>query len=43
MARGNGLQDLYAQVNAKRLMADVEAIARWVRLSGTPEEMQSFR
>src|SRR3972149_2195854 len=43
MARGNGLQDLYAQVNAKRLMADVEATARWVRLSGTPGELQSFR
>ena len=34
--------ELYAQVSAKRLMADVEAIARWVRLSGTPEELESF-
>ncbi len=33
---------LYAQVNAQRLMADVDAIARWVRLSGTPDELEAF-
>jgi len=32
----------YDQVSAKRLMADVETLAGWVRLSGTPEEMESF-
>ncbi len=33
----------YEQVSAKRLMADVEAIAQWVRLSGTPDELKAFR
>ncbi len=34
---------LYAEVSAQRLMADVDAIARWVRLSGTPDELEAFR
>ncbi len=34
---------LYAHVNAQRLMADVDAIARWVRLSGTPDELEAFK
>ena len=29
-------------VSRERLMADTEAIARWVRLSGTEEELASF-
>ncbi len=33
----------YGAVSPKRLMADTEALARWVRLSGTPEELESFR
>jgi hypothetical protein len=33
----------YQQVSAERMMADVEALARWVRLSGTPEELEAFR
>ncbi len=42
MARGGRSKAPYDQVSASRLMADVEALARWVRLSGTPEEMESF-
>jgi hypothetical protein len=34
---------LYDQVSIKRLMADVEALAQWVRLSGTPEELEAFK
>ncbi|MDR7521580.1 MAG: M28 family peptidase [Armatimonadota bacterium] len=33
----------YDQVNAARMMADVEALARWVRLSGTSHEMEAVR
>jgi len=33
----------YDRVSTQRLMADVEAIARWVRLSGTPDELKAFR
>jgi hypothetical protein len=33
---------IVASVSAGRLMADTEAIARWVRLSGTEEERASF-
>jgi hypothetical protein len=33
----------YDQVNPARLMADVQALAKWVRLSGTSEELESFR
>lgn len=33
----------YDRVSAKRLMADVEALTRWVRLSGTPGELQALR
>ena len=29
-------------VSSERLMSDTEAIARWVRLSGTEEERASF-
>ena len=35
--------DLEAQVSARRLMADTHALARWVRLSGSPEEREAFR
>jgi hypothetical protein len=37
-----GTAGLYERVSVKRLMADVEALARWVRLSGTPEELEAF-
>jgi hypothetical protein len=33
----------YDQVSAERMMADVEALAHWVRLSGTPEELEAAR
>src|SRR3990172_2706647 len=33
----------YDAVSTKRLMEDSEALARWVRLSGTPEELEAFR
>ncbi len=33
----------YEPVRPERLMADVEAIARWVRLSGTPDELEAFK
>ena len=33
----------YDAVSTKRLMDDTEALARWVRLSGTPEELEAFR
>ncbi len=33
----------YDRVNRDRLMADVESIARWVRLSGTPDELEAFK
>ncbi|MDR7483281.1 MAG: M28 family peptidase, partial [Armatimonadota bacterium] len=33
----------FEQVSADRLMADTQAIARWVRLSGTPEELEAAR
>jgi hypothetical protein len=36
-------RDLYGQVSGRRLMADVDALAQWVRLSGTPEELESFK
>ncbi len=39
----NAQDGLSGQVSAKRLMADVEAIARWVRLSGTPDELKAFK
>lgn len=39
--KGRGAS-LYGQVSTKRLIADVEALAGWVRLSGTPEELESF-
>ena len=41
--RGKRHDGLYDRVSAKRLMADVEAIARWVRLSGTPDELEAFK
>ncbi len=43
MARAIVQKALYDQVSEKRLMADVEALARWVRLSGTPEELEAFK
>lgn len=43
MARGGMSAVPYDQVSAERLMTDVEALAKWVRLSGTPEEMESFK
>ncbi|MDR7543084.1 MAG: M28 family peptidase [Armatimonadota bacterium] len=30
-------------VSATRLMADLEALAQWARLSGTPEELKAFK
>lgn len=33
----------YDQVSRERLMEDTEALARWVRLSGTPEELEAFK
>src|SRR3712207_2432954 len=35
-------QVLVEQVSTERLMESTEAIAQWVRLSGTPEEAQAF-
>ncbi|MDQ7859766.1 MAG: M28 family peptidase [Armatimonadota bacterium] len=35
--------DLDAQVSPRRLMADTHALARWVRLSGSPAEHEAFR
>src|SRR5919202_2422860 len=35
-------QSLVEEVSAERLMASTEAIAQWVRLSGTPEEARAF-
>ncbi len=35
-------QRLVEEVSAERLMEATEAIAQWVRLSGTPEEAQAF-
>ncbi|MGQ0571892.1 MAG: M28 family peptidase [Armatimonadota bacterium] len=43
MARDAGDHRLYDQVSVKRLMADVEALSQWVRLSGTPEELAAFK
>ncbi len=43
MASGKRSGAPYDQVSVRRLVADVEALARWVRLSGTTEEMESFR
>jgi hypothetical protein len=34
---------MYDQVSGTRLMADVEALAQWVRLSGTPAELEAFK
>jgi hypothetical protein len=42
MAR-NAAAAPYEQVSRERLMRDTEALARWVRLSGTPEELEAFR
>lgn len=33
----------FDRVDRDRLMADVEALAQWVRLSGTPEELAAFK
>ncbi|MDR7484364.1 MAG: M28 family peptidase [Armatimonadota bacterium] len=33
----------YDRVSAQRLMADVQALSQWVRLSGTPEELEAFK
>jgi len=41
MARTATTEAPYEQVSAQRLMGDVEALARWVRLSGTPEELEA--
>ncbi|MDR7419163.1 MAG: M28 family peptidase [Armatimonadota bacterium] len=43
MPNGSKTSSLYDRVSAKRLMADVEALSRWVRLSGTPEELEAFK
>jgi len=43
MARVTVNKAPYDQVSAQRLIADVEAIAHWVRLSGTPPELEAFR
>ncbi len=37
----SGPEARYDRVNGDRLMADVEALARWVRLSGTPDELEA--
>lgn len=42
MARGRIADAPYERVSPKRLMADVESIARWVRLSGTSDELEAF-
>ena len=34
---------LCAAVSAERMMVDVREFARWVKLSGTPEELASLR
>jgi hypothetical protein len=36
------VSDLCARVNAQRMMADLEKLAAWVKLSGTPEELESL-
>ena len=41
--RAHGGHPLFDQVNVSRMMADVNALAQWVRLSGTPEELQAVR
>jgi hypothetical protein len=43
MSKGTGGTRLYDRVSAERLMADVQALARWVRLSGSPEELEAFK
>jgi hypothetical protein len=36
------VSDLCARVDAQRMMADLAKLARWVKLSGTPEELESL-
>jgi len=43
MARREQASPPYRAVNAGRMMEDVEALARWVRLSGTEEELEAFK
>lgn len=43
MAKATGPDRLYSQVSIERLVADVEALSRWVRLSGTPQELEAFK
>src|ERR1035437_7580542 len=38
-----GLQQLCEAVSAERMMADPAELARWVKLSGTPDELNSLR
>jgi hypothetical protein len=42
-ARKRGGHPLFDQVKVDRMMSDVHALAQWVRLSGTPEELAAFR
>jgi hypothetical protein len=37
------LESLRAEVNGPRMMRDLGELAQWVKLSGTPEEMESIR
>ncbi len=41
--RTHGGHPLFDQVKVDRMMADVNALSQWVRLSGTPEELEAFR
>jgi hypothetical protein len=41
--RKPGGHPLFDQVKVDRMIADVNALSQWVRLSGSPEEMQAFR
>ncbi len=43
MARVDRGAPAYHTVSPQRLMADTEALAQWVRLSGSPEELESFK
>jgi len=43
MAKRASTSPPYDQVSARRLMADTAALAQWVRLSGTPEELEAFK
>jgi peptidase M28-like protein/PA domain-containing protein len=38
-----GGHPLFDQVKVDRMISDVNALAQWDRLSGTPEELQAFR